>query len=204
MEALQAMMGELQKQSVANLAALAKQQFDALQTLIQGTTKAHGGGMTDTRGIGRPIAFRGEETKYAEWKAKLMAYLRVATPKSDDWILWAGKQLSTITEEDVDLQFDSDSGLVKRSAVKFYSILMSCTEDDAFRICHSVKDGNGLEAMRLLMKRYEPRTLGTKRALLKAVINNVAAKVPKEIENNLVHMEELRKKDEVLGSVRPK
>ena len=45
-----------------------------------------------------------------------------------------------------------------------YSILLSCTEDDAFRICHSVKEGNGLEAMRLLMKRYEPRTPGTKRA----------------------------------------
>ena len=143
MEALQAMMGELQKQNAANLATLAQQRFDALQTLIQGNAKVHGGGMTDTRGIGRPITFRGEETKYAEWKAKLMAYLRVATSKSDDWIHWAGKQLSTITEEDVDLQYDNDSGLVKEFAVKFYSILMSCTEDDAFRICHSVKDGHG-------------------------------------------------------------
>ena len=61
-------------------------------------------------------------------------------------------------------------------------LLMSCTEDGAFRICYSVKDGNGLEAMRLLMKRYEPRTPGTKRALLKAVINNVPAKKPEDIE----------------------
>ena len=36
--------------------------------------------------------------------------------------------------------------------------------------------------MRLLMKRYEPRTPGTKRALLKAVINNTPAKKPEDIE----------------------
>ena len=83
--------------------------------------------------------------------------------------------------------------------MKFYSILMSCTRDDAFRICHSVKDGNGLEAMRLLMKRYEPRTPGTKRALLKAVINNVPAKKPRDIEKNLMNVDEFMKKYEVLG-----
>ena len=49
------------------------------------------------------------------------------------------------------------------------------------------------------MKRYEPRTPGTKRAMLKAVINNVAAKKPEEIEKNLMHVEELMKKYEVLG-----
>ena len=80
---------------------------------------------------------------------------------------------------------DSDLGvIVKEFAVKFYAILMSCTEDDAFQIWYSVKDGNRLEAMRFLMKRYEPRTPGTKRALLKAVINNVPAKKLEEIEKN--------------------
>ena len=79
LDALKAMMGELQKQNADNLAALAKQQFEALQTLIQGSAKSHGDGMTDTRGIGRPITFKGEENKYAEWKAKLLAHLRVTT-----------------------------------------------------------------------------------------------------------------------------
>ena len=54
---------------------------------------------------------------------------------------------------------------------RLYAI--SRTEEDPFNICYSVADGNGLEAMRWLMKRYEPRTPGTKRALLKAVINNL-------------------------------
>ena len=82
---------------------------------------------------------------------------------------------------------------------RLYAILLSCTEEDPFNICYSVADGNGLEAMRLLMKRYEPRTPGTKRALLKAVINNLPSKRPDEIEKNIMHVEELMRKYEQLA-----
>lgn len=78
--------------------------------------------------------------------------------------------------------------------------MLSCTEEDAFRICHSVKSGNGLEAMRLLVKRFEPRTPGTKRAVLKSIINNPAAKKTEEIEANLMRVEELIKKYEHLAN----
>ena len=78
--------------------------------------------------------------------------------------------------------------------MKLYATLISCTEEDAFRICHSVKDGNGLEAIRLLMKRYEPKNPGTKRAILKAIINNQPAKKAADIEGNLMAVEELMKK----------
>ena len=145
------------------------------------------------------VSFKGDEGKYGEWKAKLLAYLRVDVPNSDLWIQWCGQQQIAILEADIDVEFGNDAFTVKEFAVKFYSILLSCMEDDAFWICHSVKDGNGLEAMRLLMKRYEPRTPGTKRALLKAVINNAPAMKPEDIEKNLMNVEELMKKYEVLG-----
>ena len=183
------MMMELQRQNMENMAILMKQ--------LQGG--GQGSGMTDSRGIGRPIVFRGDESKYAEWKAKLLAYLRVTNPKADVLVQWAGNMTSQITEEDVDLEYGGEAQSVKDFAVKFFAILVSCTEDDAFRICHSVKDGNGLEAMRLVMKRFEPRTPGTKRALLKAVINNTPAKKPEDIEKNLMNVEELMKRYEVLG-----
>ena len=83
---------------------------------------------------------------------------------------------------------------VLRFAFNLYSILLSCTESDLFRICHSVKEGNGLEAIRLLMKRYKPRTPGTKRTLLKAIINNPISMKPDELENNLMKVEEYAKK----------
>ena len=182
------------------MAALAQQQMEALQAIVQGSQRQESG-LTDNRGIGRPIVFKGDEARYAEWKAKLMAYLRVTVPSSDAWLTWAGEQGRSITEEDIDEHFPQQAAKVKEFAIRLYAILMSCTEEDAFRICHSVKDGNGLEAVRLVFKRYEPRTPGTKRAVLKALINNQAAKKPEDIEKNLMHVEELMKKYEVLTGV---
>ncbi len=56
-----------------------------------------------------------------------------------------------------------------------------------------MKDGNGLEAMRLMVKRYEPRAPAIKRALLKAVINNPQDKKVEDIDSNLMHVDELVK-----------
>jgi hypothetical protein len=200
MEAVQAMLQQLTEHNNQNMAALAQQQMEALQAIVQGSQRQESG-LTDNRGIGRPIVFKGDEARYAEWKAKLMAYLRVTVPSSDAWLTWAGEQGRAITEEDIDEHFPQQAAKVKEFAIRLYAILMSCTEEDAFRICHSVKDGNGLEAVRLVFKRYEPRTPGTKRAVLKALINNQAAKKPEDIEKNLMHVEELMKKYEVLTGV---
>ena len=160
-EALQHLLGEMHKMQSEGLANLMKQQNDALAVLV-GSGRENSE-LTDTRGIGRPVALKGDELKYAEWKAKLMAYLRISTPQSDELIKWVARADSTVTAEDVDISYPNNKQDVWRFAHKVYSILLSCTEDDAVRICHSVKEGNGLEAMRLLMKRYEPRTPGTKR-----------------------------------------
>ena len=92
-EILQAMMMELQKLNMDNMAMLLKQ--------IQGG--GPGGGMIDSRVIRRPIVFKGEESKYAEWMAKLLTYLRVTNPKSDKWVQWGSKLTGPVTEEDVDL-----------------------------------------------------------------------------------------------------
>ena len=190
-EALQTMLTEFQRMNQENMANLLQ---------MVNSRGSGGGGMTDTRGVGRPMTFKGDEQKYTEWKAKLLAYLRVQDPCSDAWYTWACKQASCITKEDVDMNFtDADNQNIKQWAIKVYAILLSCTEDDAFRICHSVKNGNGLEALRLLMKRFEPRTPGTKRALLKAITNNIPSKKPNELEKNLMHVEELMKRYELLA-----
>ena len=84
-------------------------------------------GLTDTRGIGRPVAFKGDELKYAEWKAKLMAYLRISTPQSDELIKWVARADSTVTEEDVDISYPNNKQDVWKFAHNLYSILLSCT-----------------------------------------------------------------------------
>ena len=56
-----------------------------------------------------------------------------------------------------------------------------------------------LEVVRILMRRYESRTPDTKRFLLKAtVINNAPLKKSEKIEKNLMNVEELMTKYEVL------
>jgi hypothetical protein len=196
-EMMQQMLIEVQRMNAENMQALMRQNFESLSQLVN--TKQAPVTMTDTRGIGRPIIFKGDEHKWAEWKAKLLAYLRVIAPKSDEVIDWACKNTTAILETDVDLKYGDQSPDVMKYSANLYSILLSCTEDDPFRICHSVKEGNGLEALRLLHRRYEPRTPGTKRALLKAIINNGQAKKAEDIEKNVMHVEELMKKYEVMS-----
>ena len=182
---------------VVELQRMNQENMNVLMTKI--TERRHNGTMTDSRGIGKPTTFKGDEAKYAEWKAKLLAYLRVNCRSADAWITWAGNSTTAITEEDVDLTYPDDKDEVLKFANELYSILLSCTEEAAFRICYSVKAGNGLEAIRLLTKRYEPRTPGTKRALLKAIINQAPAKKPEDLEKVLMHLEELIKKYESMG-----
>ena len=75
---------------------------------------------------------------------------------------------------------------------------MSCTEDDACKLVSSVYEGGGFEAYQLIKKRYEPTTPGTKRAILKASINNPPCKKVSEVESNLLHIEELFKTYEAM------
>ena len=76
---------------------------------------------------------------------------------------------------------------IEEFSVKLFSILISCTEDDACRIVNSVDNEAGLEAYRLLMQRYEPRTAGTKRAILKSIVNNPQCKKTADMEGNLMN-----------------
>jgi hypothetical protein len=68
------------------------------------------------------------------------------------------------------------------------SYITLCTKGAAFRICHSVKEGSGLEAVRLLMQQYELRAL-VSRAPLKAIIRHNAARTREGLEMTLVHQE---------------
>ena len=71
-----------------------------------------------------------------------------------------------------------------------YNILITKLKGEAFNIVSCVHDGCGLEAWRLLTKRYEPRTPATKRALLKTIFNMKAAKKVEEIEKNLLKLDD--------------
>ena len=54
--------------------------FNEIHKMI-GTVAAKPSNMVDSRGIGKPGNYKGDEAKYQEWKVKLNAYLRVSNPQ---------------------------------------------------------------------------------------------------------------------------
>ena len=156
------------------------------------TGKPKSTSMVDTRGIGKPTTFKGDESKFIEWIAKLNAFLRASNPKAMVWLKKVCAEdrpinddiITGISEQDVETAAEMDE-----FSIKLYSILVSCTEDDPFRIVNSVANEEGLEAYRLIMKRYAPRTAGTKRAILKSIVNNPQCEKVANMEGNLMNLQ---------------
>ena len=55
------MMTNLQAQAHQNMVTLAQQHMDALKEIVHSNTRGDSSGMTDTRGIGRPVVFKSRE-----------------------------------------------------------------------------------------------------------------------------------------------
>ena len=81
--------------------------------------------------------------------------------------------------------------LVDNFSTALHELLLRNTGGNAFDLTNSVCDENGLEAWRKITRRYEPRTPGTKRALLMQIINNPGARKVGDVEANLLHLERL-------------
>ena len=153
--------GIMQRLQVEN-ARLMKQMLEEVTKVKQKETN-----MVDTQSIGKPPTFSGKEEKYYEWMAKLLAYLRL--PESDAWIIWANSKTVVVDEGEIDLKYqEPHSKEVKDFSNQLFSTLITNCEDDAFKLVQSAGTGNGLEALRLLSKRYDPKNPGTKRSLSKA------------------------------------
>jgi hypothetical protein len=170
------------KMNTANVEAIAK-----IMETISLNQRGSSGGMVDNRGVGRPISFKGDANKFAEWVAKLHAYVRSSNPLASKWL----EEASVATEMIDDSMYGAN---VQDFSIKLHATMISCAEEDPFKIANSVQ--SGLEAFRLLKKRYEPRTPGAKRALSKAIINNPQSKKIGDIEKNLMHVEGLIKRYE--------
>ena len=134
-----------------------------------------------------------DEAGFTEWHVKVKAWLVNQDERALSWLNTARNADAVLETDDLDVQnFQSD--VVRNACKRFngllYNVLVTKLKGEAFNIVSSVRDACGLEAWRLLMRRYEPRTPGTKRALLKNLFNMKAAKRIEEIEKNLLRVEE--------------
>ena len=197
---MQQLLFALQAENSRVLVSIAETQTNLIKQMMTETrTPNFHNNLIDTRGIGKPSQFRGEDVKFHEWMSKLVACLKVTNEAAPLWPEWAAKQGDIITDADLELTFkDKDVEGAKRFSNSLHALLINITEDEAFLITNSVKDCCGLESFRLLRRRYAPCTAGTKRSLLKSIINNVPAKKVSEVEANLMHVETLLRKYEAM------
>ena len=201
--------------ATAATAATTAQQ-DLIKTFLTKSTggsggENHGGGNGGHGGNGgtrkEPPIFKGEEKKYSEWMVKLMAYYKSNNPKTEKWISIAMNSTEVLTDEEYDTGVawrewntgdNSDENLsnIKKFSTNLYVALLGYTEDDPFKIVQSASLCQGLEALRLLKRRYDPKSPGTKRALLKSILGMQPAKKLTDIEPSIMRLEEMVKKYE--------
>ena len=84
-----------------------------------------------------------------------------------------------------------DDERVLRFSNELHLQLQPCTSKEAFRLVISVGEGSGLKAWRTLCARYQPRTPGTKRTILRAILNSSPAKDLMHVDSMLMHVQNL-------------
>ena len=110
-EAFQQLLAELQAQNARNIEILQRQSVEALTQIVQQMHPAEN--FTDTRGVGRPVNFKGDERKYTEWKAKILAYLKVSIKESEDGISWASSSPDPISASSMLARWGTDAPKVE-------------------------------------------------------------------------------------------
>ena len=172
---------------------------DTIDAIVHAVTAAmtaqqQSGGKIDTKASGGPPEWNSnqEESGFVEWHIKIKAWLTNQDGRSQRWLNAARDADDIIETDDLDVQLFNDEA--ERTALErfngmLYNILVTKLKGAAFNIASSVRDACGLEAWRLVLKKYEPRTPVTKRALLKSLFNMKAARKVEEIEKNLHRVE---------------
>ena len=167
--------------------------------------------MVDSRGMGKPPSFSGAEKAWREWKGKLTAYLCASGDSSTEQTLrWAENRVTAITADALQGLVLDEQGRHSEAAYqgldtfnrKLYVIPVDTCKDKPYRIVDSAGNGQGFEAWRLLHRRYNSRTPGTKRALLQSLFSLKPASTIDAFESLLLTIEEMvRRYDGMADSV---
>ena len=165
-------------------------------------TQTGGGNRADHKALGGPPEWDSgrDEAGFMEWHIKVKAWLTNQDDRALRWLNTARDADVTLETDDLELiQSESERNACKRFNGLLFNLLVTKLKGEAFNIASSVRDSCGLEAWRLIMRRYEPRTPGTKRALLKSLFNMKPAKRIEEIEKNILRVEEIYARYEVMS-----
>eukprot|EP00971_Amphidinium_carterae_P330074 6462928-Amphidinium_carterae.1 len=166
-----------QQQPGQQLQVVVQQLGQAVQALAQ----TRGGAsavprLVDTKGLGKPMPFKNDTSKFNEWLRKTSSYFTAAYGSSFKGLLdWVEDQEQTITTQDLAMQFNDVNSpeyieCLEEKDAQLHAALMALTEGEAFDIvlgCASC----GSEALRKLIRRFDPSSGGRRRVVLKQILN---------------------------------
>ena len=197
-----------QNQQFASQQALQNQHFATLLAEVSSKTSSPNINMVDTRGMGRPPPFSGMDKEWREWKGKVTAYLYATAPHAKPYLDWAEVSAAPITQSLMEDKCTDDQGNLATDALQSMAqfstrlglILVDTCKGEPYRIVESAGHGNGLEAWRLLMRRYASRTPGTKRALLASLFSMKPAVSAMDFESVLLTVEEIIRRYDAMSA----
>ena len=127
------------------------------------------------KAAGKPIPFDEKEEKFPGWRRRFENYIVGSYGEKFREVLnWATESEAAIESVTWDVEFGSISGNtvddLDTKIHQLYALLVHLTEDDSNDIVCGSGDGNGLEAYRLLCRRWDPNLSSRKGNLLKQII----------------------------------
>ena len=154
----QTMTAAIQQMLNANQQLVKDQLVETLKLFGQHTKEQEdkrSGGLNERRfrEIG---AFDGKDDEWKEFALKFRATVKETDPKIFGALMWAEAQTDEILEDEIANRFGEDDGV--RYATAVYNRLIHHLKWPALTIHQGVVNENGLEAWRVLAKRYDPMT----------------------------------------------
>ena len=131
--------------------------------------------LVDTRGVGRPAVFDGTAAKWGGWSFRMENFIASVYESGRQAMEWAATR-----EEVIDIALEGDLvGMIDVEEIDrgMYALLAQTTDGEAMDIVRNTIPRSGLEVWRKLNKRYDPQTVGRKRALLSRILNPGVSKL---------------------------
>ena len=133
--------------------------------------------LIDNKGLAKPDRFDGREEFFLYWRTRIESFVTSVFPDMQDIFDWVDDRDLEITATDLAGAFGPHNPSVKTIEnssdvnMEVFAVLQSLCEKEAFTIVRSAGKGQGLEAWRKLIKRYDPSTGSRRWAMLRSILN---------------------------------
>ena len=182
----------------AQLGALTRELVKAVNTFVaaRGDMAAGDrrvGSPIDIKGLGKPTTFKNDDVqerrqqaddvqeRFIEWLRKATGFVSAAYGASFRAVLeWAEDQEQPITPEDLEVQFGAEGAddyvdNIEGKDSQLHVALQSFTEGESFDIVLGATP-HGVEALRRLIRRWDPASGGRRRVILRQIVQPERAK----------------------------